>query len=263
MRSELIPLPDDETTTPDQARTRLLPKEDARHLPPGSQHYTAYVGPPGEYDFMGATQFRLLCSLGLRESHRLLDLGCGSLRAGRLFIPYLAPGHYYGLEPNRWLVEDALENEVGRDAVRLKQPQFLHSEDFNCSAFGVQFDFILVQSILSHTAPDLAQHALTSIGQALAPQGVAAVTFQIGPADQADCTKTGWVYPDVVPYTPQLVADLVGRAGLVGRSLAWFHPRQVWHLLARDAALLPSDEQCEQLTGQTLRNAPQDRKPPL
>ena len=60
-----------------QEETRHLPREKARSLAPGSAHYSAYVGPAGQWDFMGATQFRLLTALGLREHHRLLDLGCG------------------------------------------------------------------------------------------------------------------------------------------------------------------------------------------
>jgi cyclopropane fatty-acyl-phospholipid synthase-like methyltransferase len=62
---------------------------DASKLNPGDKHYKAYVGPPTQYDFMGATQFRLLCTLGLREQHKVLDFGCGSLRAGRLLLSYL------------------------------------------------------------------------------------------------------------------------------------------------------------------------------
>jgi hypothetical protein len=56
--------------------------------------YRSYVGPSDEYDIMGATQFNLLTSLGLRENHTLLDFGCGSLRAGRLFITYLTKSRY-------------------------------------------------------------------------------------------------------------------------------------------------------------------------
>jgi hypothetical protein len=78
---------------------RDLPREDAKTLASGSQHHMAYVGPPTQYDAMAATQFRLLTTLGLREHHRLLDFGGGSLRAGRLLIPYLQPGNYYGIEP--------------------------------------------------------------------------------------------------------------------------------------------------------------------
>jgi hypothetical protein len=85
---------------------RSIPREGARGLTAGSEaHYSAYVGPPREYDFMGATQFRLLTTLGLRETHRLLDFGCGSLRAGRFLIPYLLPAHYYGVEPNALFID--------------------------------------------------------------------------------------------------------------------------------------------------------------
>ena len=63
--------------------------------------YRAYVGPLDRYDFMGASQFRLLTSLGLRAEHKLLDFGCGSLRSGKLLIPYFNAGNYYGQEPNK------------------------------------------------------------------------------------------------------------------------------------------------------------------
>ena len=73
---------------------------------------------------MGATQFRLLCALGLRAQHHLLDFVCGSLRAGRFLIPYLDTGHYCGIEPNGWLIEDAIKSEIGADQIRIKQTPF-------------------------------------------------------------------------------------------------------------------------------------------
>ena len=81
-------------------------------LKPGDKNYKAYVGLPDRYDFMGATQFRLLTSLGLRAHHKLLDFGCGSLRAGKLFIPYLDAANYHGQDPNEWLIRDGIENEL-------------------------------------------------------------------------------------------------------------------------------------------------------
>ncbi|MGR3623740.1 hypothetical protein [Pseudophaeobacter sp.] len=77
--------------------TRKLAAEAAASLHAGAEHYRAYVGPSRQYDFMGATQFCLLITLGLREDHKLLDLGCGPLRAGRFLMMYLAPGHYCGI----------------------------------------------------------------------------------------------------------------------------------------------------------------------
>jgi len=45
---------------------------------------------------MGQWQLDFLVGQGLRPWHCLLDLACGSLRAGVRFIDYLEPGHYLG-----------------------------------------------------------------------------------------------------------------------------------------------------------------------
>jgi hypothetical protein len=64
--------------------------QDERRPPPEAyQHHRAFVGQPQRYDVAAASQFALLFLLGLREHHRVLDFGCGSLRLGRLLIPYL------------------------------------------------------------------------------------------------------------------------------------------------------------------------------
>ncbi|MDP6144025.1 MAG: hypothetical protein QGF49_07785, partial [Candidatus Marinimicrobia bacterium] len=111
---------------------------DVSKLKAGDNHYMAYVGPPTQYDFMGATQFRLLSTLGLRANHSLLDFGCGSLRAGRLFLTYLDEGAYFGIEPNKWLIEDAIKNQIGKDLATLKKPNFDHNGDFKTDVFSQQ-----------------------------------------------------------------------------------------------------------------------------
>ncbi|HEX8233100.1 MAG TPA: class I SAM-dependent methyltransferase [Caulobacteraceae bacterium] len=234
--------------------TRRLSRKKARALAPGDEHYTAYVGPPTDYDLMGASQFRLLCALGLREHHDLLDFGCGSLRAGRLFIPYLNPGRYHGVEPNRWLIEDAVAREVGADQIRIKRPVFLHNDDFRVDGFGKRFDFILAQSILSHTARDLALRVLVRFGHVLKPTGLIACTFVHEWPGQPTQGDAGWVYPSCVDYRPQHVLDLIGEAGLVGRALPWFHPRQTWYVAALAAWQLPSRAKDAHLTGAVLRD---------
>ena len=82
-------------------------------------YYRYAVGMRHGYDRMAAVQLSLLWALGLREQHTLCDVGCGSLRGGRLLIPYLAPGNYYGIEPNQRLVADAIEHEVGAELLML------------------------------------------------------------------------------------------------------------------------------------------------
>jgi SAM-dependent methyltransferase len=235
---------------------RTLTDLQAKSLPAGAAHYTAYVGPPGQYDLMGATQFRLLVTLGLREFHHVLDFGCGSLRAGRLLIPYLAPGHYHGIEPNRWLVEDAVERQLGADMVALKRPHFHDFDDFRAERCGVEFDFILAQSIFSHCGADLIATSLRGFRQALTPRGLALVTLLHPGQDGAtEFDGSGWVYPRSVAHARRTVTAIIAAAGLFGRPLPWFHPRQTWYALARDPGALPPRAFDRHLRG-SLLNVP-------
>lgn len=221
-------------------RSSKLPEPKAASLAATVPH-RAYVGPEDRYDLVGAMQFRLLCTLGLREHHKLLDLGCGSLRAGRLLIPYLARGKYHGVEPNHWLVEQGVQKEIGRDLVALKWPHFHCIDTLQVDECGRDFDYILAQSILSHTGVDLLRRALASFARALSPKGMAAVTFihaqnTGGSVDDS----SGWVYPGVVAYSPQRLQEEFQRCGLAGRPLPWYHPNhQTWYVLAKDPAELP------------------------
>ena len=96
-------------------------------LKPGDRHYRAYVGPPEDYDLIAAMTFNLLTTFGLRQHHSLLDVGCGSLRIGRLLIPYLNRGRYFGVEPNEWLVEEGIKRELGEALLEIKRPIFFLS----------------------------------------------------------------------------------------------------------------------------------------
>lgn len=218
-------------------------------LKPGDHHYMAYVGPPGQYDFMGATQFRLLATLGLRARHRVLDFGCGSLRAGRLLIAYLDPGNYCGVDPNQWLVRDAVREQLGEDMVRIKRPCFRHNDDFRVDKADGPFDFILAQSIFSHAGADLVSAALDSFRTALTDGGIIACTFVEA---RDDFQGTGWVYPACVAYRAATVRRLAADAGLFAARIPWFHPRQAWYLMARRKGRLPGRRMYRHLRGAVL-----------
>ncbi len=223
-------------------------------LKPGDPHYRAYVGPPEQYDFMGATQFRLLCTLGLRARHRVLDFGCGSLRAGRLIMSYLDPARYFGIEPNAWLIEEAVARQLGEDLVRIKAPRFDHNDRFDTAVFGCRFDFIVAQSIFSHTGPDLVRAGLRSFAASLEPRGIIAATFIEG---DEDCDENGWFYAGQpnnrrVTYRPATIQAFAREAGLQVRAIPWYHPRQSWYLMATDPSRLPGDEMMKHLSGAVL-----------
>lgn len=199
----------------------------------GDSDYRAYVGPPQFYDLVAGLAAGLLFASGLRESHRLLDVGCGSLRIGRVLIPYLRPGNYFGMEPNRWLVEEGIEKELGRDLVALKRPSFRYVSDFSAAGFGVRFDYALAQSIFSHTYPDMAVAGLRGIADALAPEGLLFATFISG---EETPVGSGWLYPGVVPYRWPAVRALAGEAGLVASRVRWPHPLQRWFVAGLPSA---------------------------
>jgi len=117
-------------------------------LTAGDSHYRAYVGPPQDYDLIAAMTFNLLTTAGLRQHHKLIDVGCGSLRAGRLFIPYLNSGNYIGVEPNEWLVKEAIKHEMGDDLIRIKAPSFIFKSTLSATD-PVQADYAVAQSILA------------------------------------------------------------------------------------------------------------------
>jgi SAM-dependent methyltransferase len=197
----------------------------------GGRTYRAWVGPPQNYDLVAAMQFNLLCSLGLREHHYLLDIGCGSLRGGRLFIPYLLPGRYFGIEPEQWLIDEGLDRELGRDILRVKRPTFSNDEDFRLSVFGRSFDFILAQSIFSHASLEDIRTCLSEARRVLVPGGAFAATFWEG---RKDYEGKGWAYPATVPYRLESMVGTANETGLECRRIEWPHPNgQTWLLLGR------------------------------
>jgi len=194
-------------------------------LRPGDKHYRAYVGPPEDYDLISAMVFNLLTTLGLRQNHRVLDIGCGSLRVGRLLIPYLNRSNYTGIEPNQWLVRDGIDREVGRNLIEIKAPRLLHGDSADVLAAAESFDFAIAQSIFSHCGLDLIEAWLGGIAPHMECDGVVAATFIQG---DEDFEGSGWIYPGCVRFRAETMAALGDRCGYAFKMLNWYHPRQSW-----------------------------------
>ena len=222
--------------------TRDLSPHEASRLPAGAAHYRAFVGPPDRYDFMSATQFSLLFALGLRETHRVLDFGCGSLRLGRLLIPFLRKDCYFAIEPNRWLIDDAIAKELGADMISIKRPHFSWRDDFDCSEFRTTFDFVIAQSIITHAGPDIAMRLLCNFRAVMSPDSMCLFTYrsatEMWPAQHPD----GWTYPGVAFYEHVEIERFVSNAGLLGTRLPWYHPGATWFAAALVRERLPAVE---------------------
>jgi hypothetical protein len=189
--------------------------------------YRAYVGPADKYDLISANQFSLLIELGLRDTNYLLDIGCGSLGGGRLFIPYLLPGHYFGIEPVDWLIQAGIKNEIGADIITVKQPVFDNNRNFNLGVFNRKFDFILAQSIFSHAAESqIIRRCVSEARYITKPSSKFVASFYLGCENyQGD----SWIYPEFATYTLEKITGIFEESGFNSTMIEWKHPcNQKW-----------------------------------
>jgi len=190
-------------------------------------NYRSAVGPPEWYDLIGALQFRVLTDLGLRDTHYLLDVGCGSLRGGRLFIPYLLPGRYCGVEPQRHLVDAGMDQELGRDILEIKRPAFLFFDDFQLTQFGIRFDYILAHSIFTHAAQRQIGKCLAEARQCIVDDGLFVGTWFEGESYAGDT----WA-PEGIAYTEYWMEKVANEHGWSFEVLDYDHPSgQSWFLM--------------------------------
>ena len=89
----------------------------------------------------------------------------------------------------------------------------------------------------------------------LGKSGLILATFaqphQLGTTE--DFSGSGWVYPTCVAYKLDTVMGMIEGAGLAGRALPWFHPRQTWFAMALSPAELPAVSDDSHLSGVVLR----------
>jgi len=145
-------------------------------------------------------------------------------------MTYLAPQRYYGIDPNKWLIDAAIKQEVGRSLIRIKKPQFAFHSDGKMTGFGTQFDFIHAHSVLTHAAPTLARTFFMEAGKVLTPNGLVVATFLRG---ESDYDGAEWAYPDVIPYRLETMTRWASEAGLQLQVIRWPHRAQTYFVAAR------------------------------
>ena len=79
-------------------------------------------------------------------------MGCGCLRGGYWLIHFLSAGCYFGIEPNKAVLQAGCEILLGADLMATKKPRFDTNEDFDFSIFNIDFDFIVARSIWTHSS---------------------------------------------------------------------------------------------------------------
>lgn len=196
---------------------------------PFTTDHRAYVGNKEYYDIEAGIQFSLLFLHGMRQEHKLLEIGCGSLRAARLFIPYLNASCYRAVEPNKWLVEAGIENELGWDIIDIKKPIFFGFDDWDFSQIGEKFDFIMAQSIFSHAQNELVECALRTIKAVMHDETKFFFTFI--PGSHGDCLGDRWMYPETIGYPLDYFQKKAEELEMHHQFIPWLHPHpHRWNL---------------------------------
>lgn len=191
-----------------------------------------YIG--GKWKQLGRLQFAFLLHEGLRPDHRLVDVGCGSLRAGVYLIPYLKAGHYMGIDQEALLIRRGIEDELGRALYDAKRPEFVVSSGFEFEKFDDRPDFAIAQSLFTHLARQDIERCLGRLREVIKPNGRFYATIFEADAPVANPERS---HPHRrYEYTASEMRTLARETGWeMTRLGGWEHPRDQKMLLFRPA----------------------------
>ena len=157
---------------------------------------------------LGQMQFDYLLSHGLQPGDRMLEIGCGNLRAGRLFIDYLDTGNYYGIDISPAILMAAQETLAGF-RLQAKLPHLTLVSDLKFEFLpACAFTVIHAHSVFSHSPLKVIEECLAHVGRIMAPDAVFDFTF-----DRTEGAEHQVLREDFYYRTETLIA-LADRYGL-------------------------------------------------
>ena len=162
----------------------------------------------------GQLQFDYLVRHGLRPDMRMLEVGCGNLRAGRLFIDYLAAGNYYGtdISPDILLAAEQTVTEFG---LQPKLPHLALVNDLRLDFLPDEcFDVVHAHSVFSHSPLPVIEECLAHIGRVMKPGGFFDFTF-----DRTEGAEHQVLREDFY-YRTETLTDLARSHGLAATHMA-------------------------------------------
>ncbi|MDS1270276.1 class I SAM-dependent methyltransferase [Lipingzhangella sp. LS1_29] len=126
---------------------------------------------------LGQMQFDYLVEHGLTPSDRMLEIGCGNLRAGWRFIEYLEPGHYYGVDISPDILVHA-QRTLSERGLQDRMPYLTMVADLTFEFLPSEhFTVAHAHSVFSHCPLDVLRECLTHIHRVLVPGGFFDFTF--------------------------------------------------------------------------------------
>jgi cyclopropane fatty-acyl-phospholipid synthase-like methyltransferase len=137
------------------------------------------VGLPYLAQMQRRFQFRFLTSHGLRPEHRLLDIGCGTLRGGIPLIEYLQTGNYIGVEARPTVLDEG-RRELAEAGLEHKQPLLIATADPSEVTLDAPFDFAWAFMVLIHMPDEVVQSYLAFVARAMSEEGEFFANVMVG-----------------------------------------------------------------------------------
>lgn len=173
----------------------------------GRRH--AAVGPAHQWKMKRQFQIDFLKSHGLEARHRLIDIGCGTLRGGIPLIKLLNEGHYTGIEVRVDVLELA-RDELRQTRLECKHPNLIHSTGLSSLTLDDKADYIWAFAVLIHMDDDALNGCLTFVAKHLADNGAFYGNVNIGEGKEGN-----WQGFPVVRRSMRWYTQTAQRFGLI------------------------------------------------
>jgi SAM-dependent methyltransferase len=194
----------------DRWLARLFP---TRFRPGAPEWRHGKAGTPHLWRMQRAFQIDFLQRMGLSPDHRLLDLGCGTLRGGLPLVGYLASHHYTGIDIRPECIAEA-RRELEEAGLRQRHPRIEHVDGLEGLELGETFDYIWAFSVLVHLEDDELDTALAFAARHLQSEGVFYANVNLG-----DGRLGSWSGFPIVARPIDWYAERARLAGLDARSI--------------------------------------------
>ncbi|GAU71269.1 methyltransferase [Streptomyces sp. NBRC 110611] len=197
------------TTRDHVAYYRAVMKADTAKSP------TAAVGSASHERWLalGQMQFDYRLRHGLTPDDRMLEIGCGNLRAGWRFIDYLDAGHYHGIDISPEILLAAQDTLVER-TLQDKLPHLALVRDLRLTALPAEhFTVVHAHSVFSHSPIEVIDECMSHLPRVLAPNGFFDFTFNRTEGTQHHVLREDFY------YRTETLIELAKTHGLTARLM--------------------------------------------
>ena len=159
-------------------------------------------GPEAKFAQVGRKSLAAMIDAGLMPSHRVVDIGAGSMRVGWWLMHYIDPSNYYAIEPLR----DRIDTAARLLGVRINAA---YNDDFTFPDVAV--DFAIARSVWSHASKVQIAKMIAEFARTATPGANFLASVRPATTPEEDYTGDEWVGKGPDSDDP----------GMVNHSLEW------------------------------------------